>query len=129
MNELTKSPDGVQPVRVLHAMQLNAALMPFSPFALCPQPLLRRPTDVVHDPRDRPRAAVLHEVDALLEGGESRNADVSVLWECGEAENSFCDEGEGAFRADDKVCEVVACGSFARPIVCLDYSAVCYDTG
>lgn len=49
-------------------MQFNAALMPLAPFALRPQPLLRRPTDVVHDPRNRPRAAVLHEVNAVFVG-------------------------------------------------------------
>ena len=49
-------------------MQLNAALMPFAPSALGPEPLLRGPADVVHDPRDRPCAAVVHEVGAVLVG-------------------------------------------------------------
>jgi hypothetical protein len=63
-------------------------------------------------------------VDAVLEGGECHDADVEVLGEAGEAEDGFCDEGEGAFGADDEVREVVSCAAFSRPVMGLDDTSI-----
>ena len=51
----TKGTNGIQPIRVLNAMQLHAPIMPRSPFPLLPKLLLSGPRNVRNDVCDEPR--------------------------------------------------------------------------
>ena len=59
----TKGPDGIQPISVLRAVQLDALLMPFAPLAVISQLFLGRPADIFNDLRDRLRATVSNKID------------------------------------------------------------------
>lgn len=56
MDTRTESTDGIQPIRVLDAMQLNAPIMPRSPFSFLPKLLFGGPGNVRNDIRDKPCA-------------------------------------------------------------------------
>ena len=64
----TKRADGVQPVCVLDAVQLDALLVPLGPLTGRAQLFFGRPGDIIDDTSDGTRSAVGYKVD-LPEGG------------------------------------------------------------
>ena len=68
-SQRTERADRVEPIGILHAVQLDARLVPRlgrTPLPTRPQTHLIRPTHVLHDPHDQVCATVRAQIERIL---------------------------------------------------------------